>query len=156
MEVKLSTWSLYCMAHFTNGSRDSCSNMPRCDVQLTDKYGSPTLGDLQSVTAAVNSGMLDRLGEDAAGEIEVAVSSPVSSTTACMHDTVTICEPWKFCKSDQPAEHHPYHLPDWSEFYLDFDAITVTFCYDLCNFGYTYMNHHPHCRELRGPWNGTN
>lgn len=112
--------SLYCIAHFTNGSRDSCSNMPNCDVQLTDKYGSPTLGDLQSVTAAVNSGMLERLGEDAAGEIEVAVSSPVSSTTARMHDTVTLCGPWKSCKSDQPAEHQPYYPPDWGEICLCF------------------------------------
>eukprot|EP00892_Ulva_mutabilis_P000056 jgi/Ulvmu1/10050/UM059_0100.1 len=44
--------------------------------KLTDKYGSPNLGDLQAVGAAVNVRLLEQLGEDAAGEIEVAVSSP--------------------------------------------------------------------------------
>lgn len=59
-------------------------------MQLTDKYGSPTLGDLQSVTSAVNTGVLEKLGEQAAGEIEVAVSSPVSSSLRMHHVSIQV------------------------------------------------------------------
>lgn len=69
-------------------------------MQLTDKYGSPTLEDLQNVAAAVNARVLEQLGEDAAGEIEVAVSSPVRRP--CLHYSI-----FQGAASSAPWFRHP-------------------------------------------------
>lgn len=54
-------------AHFTPPTR----------VQTTDQYGSPGIMDIQAVAKKVNRQLQDQLGEDAAGNIEISISSPV-------------------------------------------------------------------------------
>ena len=51
-------------------------------MQLTNKYGSPSLEDIERVARDVNSKLVESLGEDLAGEIEIGMSSPVRSIQA--------------------------------------------------------------------------
>lgn len=46
-------------------------------VQLTNTYGSPTMDDIERIARGVNSKLIESLGEEAAGQIEVGMSSPV-------------------------------------------------------------------------------
>ena len=52
-----------------------------------DEYGSPSLDEVIGYSRAFNAALVAALGEEAAGEIEVEVSSPVSAALAG-------CLPW--------------------------------------------------------------
>jgi hypothetical protein len=46
-------------------------------MQLTDPYGSPSLDDIQLVSKRVNAHLLESIGQEAAGDIEISISTPV-------------------------------------------------------------------------------
>lgn len=55
------------------------SSAKRIDVRLdklTDEYGSPTLDEIESFSTAFNAALEEALGAEAAGEIEIEMSSP--------------------------------------------------------------------------------
>jgi hypothetical protein len=72
----------------TGASRDTLRalmySLPTTEcVQLTNKYGSPALDDIERLARGVNSKLEESLGEDAAGEIEIGISSPVRLHARC-------------------------------------------------------------------------
>ena len=73
----------------------------RC-VQTTDRYGSPGIMDIQSVAKRVNRQLEDELGEDAAGDIEINISSPVRNASPtpfhCGYPHFALCRPG--CSAD--------------------------------------------------------
>lgn len=48
-------------------------------VQLSNTYGSPTLDDINAVAHSVNKRLQEAIGEEASGDIEICISSPVCS-----------------------------------------------------------------------------
>lgn len=55
----------------------------RAAAAAADRYGSPSLSDIATFSALFNAAYEEVLGEAAAGEIEVEVSSPVSYRSCC-------------------------------------------------------------------------
>ena len=46
-------------------------------MQTTDKFGSPSVDELQVVACDVNEKLIVKLGEELAGTVEINMSSPV-------------------------------------------------------------------------------
>uniref|UniRef100_A0A061QYJ3 Uncharacterized protein n=1 Tax=Tetraselmis sp. GSL018 TaxID=582737 RepID=A0A061QYJ3_9CHLO len=61
--------------------------------KLEDEYGSPSLEDIARVSRAMSAGLEAELGEEAAGAIEVEVSSPGAERVLRLPDDLTRFQP---------------------------------------------------------------
>jgi hypothetical protein len=71
------TIRMHAQAHTRGPIAPTLGEVSEHVLQLTDVYGSPSLEDIKDVARKVSATLEEALGEEASGEIEVSISTPV-------------------------------------------------------------------------------